>query len=458
MKKMDLIVESRDRAKAEMTAINALKKRGTPLTVKERTNHKLAEAQFLLAEAGIAKEKAAEERSAIRVSELSAIGLTGTNSRSGLSGFYTSGADIYHPQSNVSYFGDMLAATKGDSFAQERLARHNKQATNTLAKSDDPELRAISTTAGTGGEFVPPLWLVNNYIAAVRPARATADILQQMPLPSGTNVMNIPKINTGTQVAYQATQNTGINIQDIVTTSVAAPVYTIAGGETFSTQLFEQSPIAGQVDKVILADLMADYARQIGTTVLNGTGTGQVTGLLNVAGTNSITYTDATPTFMGVSKLYSKIGQAVQAIQTARYAAPTAIVMHPRRWAWIAVQVDSSNRAVVLPDDLGPLNASGAYSNQNPQGVVGRMFGLPCITDPNIPINTGAGTNQDPIIILKADDTILWESTLRTELFPQTYANQLTILARVYNYVAMATRIGSSISIINGTGLSTPSF
>ena len=196
MKKMDLIVESRDRAKAEMTAINALKKRGTPLTVKERTNHKLAEAQFLLAEAGIAKEKAAEERSAIRVSELSAIGLTGTNSRSGLSGFYTSGADIYHPQSNVSYFGDMLAATKGDSFAQERLARHNKQATNTLAKSDDPELRAISTTAGTGGEFVPPLWLVNNYIAAVLPARATADILQQMPLPSGTNVMNIPKINT----------------------------------------------------------------------------------------------------------------------------------------------------------------------------------------------------------------------------------------------------------------------
>jgi HK97 family phage major capsid protein len=422
----------------------------------EKTKYDIAEAGLVLNEARIIKSQAEDESRNSNGAVLRAAGaITGQNSTSR---FHVTGEQIYTPQSTSSYFLDMLQARTGDSAASERLDRHTRMAGDVLRSDNRPELRAISTGAGVGGELVPPLWLIDNYVAVVRPARATADILTNLRLPDGTNVINIPKIATGTAVAQQTTQNTGINIQDITTTSIPAAVYTFSGGAVFALQLLEQSPIKGQMDSVILQDLMSDYARQIGTTVINGSGTGTPTGLLNVASAAQITYTSASPTFMGASALYSKIAQAVQTVQTTRYAAPTHIVMHPRRWAWLSVQVDSANRAVILPGAGGPLNASGITSNNNPQGPVGVMFNLPVIIDPNIPTNLGAGTNQDPIIVVKADDTWLYEGALRTEVFPQTYAGQMSILARCYNYVAMATRLSQSIAIINGTGLTPPTF
>ncbi|GAA4147096.1 phage major capsid protein [Leifsonia shinshuensis] len=368
---------------------------------------------------------------------------------------------IYNAESRSSYFKDMLDARQGDSAARERLDRHRKEVTESIRGFSDTkakEVRAISTTGGAGGEFVPPLWLIDDYIEALRPARATADALTNLPMPAGTDVINVPKVVTGTATAIQANQNTGVQQTDISTGTVSAQVITIAGGQTVAQQLFDQSPIAGHMDRVILQDLMADYARQVGSLVLNGSGTGgQPSGLITAAGTVQ-TYTDASPAFMGAGKIYAQIGKAVQTVQTSRFAAASAIVMHPRRWAWAAVQVDASNRAVILPDANGPLNASGVQVNGNAQGVVGKMFGLPVIVDPNIPTNVGTGTNQDVILVLKADDSWLYEGTIRAEVFQQTYANQLSLFARVYNYMALAHRLPQSIVTITGTGLVAPTF
>ncbi|WP_426515099.1 phage major capsid protein [Diaminobutyricibacter sp. McL0618] len=394
----------------------------------------------------------AEDQRTANGAALAKIGFTGGASTSSRGGIYT-------PESRHSMFLDMFDARQGDSGARERLDRHGREFRDAMAAEPRKELRAGGTTVtGAGGEFAPPLWLVDDYIEALRPARATADALTNLPLPEGTDVINVPKVATGTAVALQTTQNTGVNVQDITTSTVAAPVLTIAGGAVYSRQLFDQSPIAGHMDRVLLGDLMADYARQIGSFVLNGTGAGgQPTGLITAAG-NTIAYTDASPAFMGVGKLYAQIGKAVQTVQTTRFLSPTALVMHPRRWAWASVQVDTAGRAVILPDGNGPLNASGIESNGAAQGVVGKMFGLPVIVDPNIPTNLGAGTNQDPIIVVKADDSWLYESALKAEVFPETYANQLSMFARVYAYFALAHRISASIAVINGTGLVAPTF
>ena len=376
----------------------------------------------------------------------------------GSGNFYTSDANIYNPESRDSYFFDLYKSGIGDSGARERLDRHSRQFRDAARISDVPELRSSSTTAGAGGEFAPPIWLIDKYIAAVRPARATADAVTKLPLPPGQDLINIPKIQTGTAVALQGLNNTGVNIQDITTNAVAAPVLTVAGGLVFSLQLFEQSPLAGGIDKIILGDLSADYARQIGSLVINGTGVSpQPTGLLTAAA-STIAYTDATPGFMGPGKLYAQIGKAIQQIQTTRYLAPTVIVMHPRRWAWCAVQVDSAGRAVILPNDNGPLNASAVQMSGNAEGYVGKMFGLPVIVDPNIPITTGVGANQDPIIVMKADDTWLYEGPLNVQVFSETFSNNLSLFARVYAYFALANRLNQSIAVINGTGLVSPVF
>jgi len=102
---------------------------------------------------------------------------------------------------------------------------------------------------------------------------------------------------------------------------------------------------------------------------------------------------------MGPGKLYAKIAQAKSVIETTLYLPPTAIIMHPRRWDWICVQVDSQNRPAVLPGQQGQFNASGISTTAEAQGAVGRMFNLPVYIEPQIPINGGAGTNQDTMTI-----------------------------------------------------------
>jgi hypothetical protein len=85
------------------------------------------------------------------------------------------------------------------------------------------------------------------------------------------------------------------------------------------------------------------------------------------------------------------------------------------------------------------------------QQVVGSIQGLPVITDPNIPTNLGAGTNQDPVYVMRSSDHLLFESGVRAEAFPQTYANQMSVLLQVSEYFAFtAARYGASTVEITG--------
>jgi HK97 family phage major capsid protein len=213
---------------------------------------------------------------------------------------------------------------------------------------------------------------------------------------------------------------------DLTTTSVSSPVQTIAGGQTVSLQLIEQSPL--NIDEIVLQDLAADYAKQLDTQVLSGSGSsGQVTGMLVQSGTTAVTWTQATPALGGAGGLYAKIANAIQAIHTSRFLPPTHILMHPRRWAWAESQSDGNNRPLVVPAAGGPWNAMALMDGQPSQGYVGQILGLPVFVDALIPVNGGAGSNQDTIIVAKMDDVWLWEGQVKAEAFQQTYANQMSV-------------------------------
>lgn len=307
-------------------------------------------------------------------------------------------------------------------------------------------------------EFVPPLWLEEQFVALARPGRVAADLCVQGDVPPGTNSINIPKVLTGTAVAVQATQNTNVSNVDMTTGSISSPVITIAGGQTISMQLVEQSPL--NIDDLILGDLAADYAQKLDRQVLSGTGTGnQVTGLLTLAGTNAVAWTQATPAVGGSGGMYSSLGAAVSAIHGARFQPPTHVVMHPRRWAWAMAASDTQNRPLVVPASQNPMNASGAPGPLAAQGHVGEMMGLPVYVDANLPTNIGTGTNQDVIIVARMSDVYLWEGSVRAEAFEQTFAQQLSLYVRLYNYMSFqAGRYQVAISTVTGTGSITPAF
>ncbi len=348
------------------------------------------------------------------------------------------------------YFHDLVSAqVSGDLEARGRLEQHGREI------NTDVEYRDLTRVDGAGGYFVPPKWLMELYAPLARAGRPTANLVTNLPLPSGTDSISIPLIATGTSTAIQTADNAAVQETDLSDSSVAAGVKTIAGQQDVAIQAIEQSPI--QFDEIIFADLMADLATKVDVQVLSGSNSSnQVKGIFTATGTNAVTYTDASPT---VGELYSKLADAVQQIHTGRYMAPNVIVMHPRRWAWFLAALDTSSRPLVVPYAQGPNNALGTPGAPAAEGAVGTLMGLPVVTDPSIPINGGVGTNQDQILVMRASDTLLWESPVKTRLLPDIGSGTLTLRLQVYQYIAMtAERYPKSISILSGTGLTSPVF
>ena len=352
-----------------------------------------------------------------------------------------------------SYFRDLTAATiRGDRDAFERLYRHQKEVAI--------ETRDISRTDTAGGDFVPPLYLTNEYAEFARAARVSADKLTGMALPVGTDSINIPAITLGTKTAFQSADNAAPTTRDMVTSTASGSVRTISGYENASIQLVEQSPLAGGLDRMIFGDLMADYALQLNTAVLgNSDGTsGTIQGLINKYNdsTNSIptTWTETTPTATGG---LVAIAKAISKVVNNRFRAADAIIMSPAMWYWFVSSVDSANRPLVVPTAGGPMNANGVVTAPGaPAGLVGTIHGVPVYIDATMPL-LGAGTNQSPILVGKFDDSYLFEGGVKTRVLPDVLSANLTVRFQAYGYVTAVHRFAKNVSVITGTGTIVPS-
>ena len=346
-----------------------------------------------------------------------------------------------------SFFGDVLSATKGDTRAAERLEAHGKQMAET---------RAINSTDTSGGDFVPPAYLLDQWIKLARAGRPFANAVNRQQLPAGTDSINLPKVSTGAAVAAQ-TDGNSVQSTDITTSTVTVPVVTAAGQQDFSRQLFDRTVAAGYgIDSVIADDLLRAYATQVDSQVINGSGSsGTATGVLNTSGITSVTYTSGSPTVAGV---YSKISDAIQQIHTSRFLAPSLIVMHPRRWAWFLASVDSQNRPLVVPNAYNPVNATGILSDVAAENIVGSIQGIPVLVDASVP--TTLSTNQDAIIVTRAEDLFLFEDNApRVRVMEEVLSGTLQVRAQVYGYFGFtAARYAAASAKITGTGLATPSF
>jgi len=356
----------------------------------------------------------------------------------------------YRPDRPHSYFADMAKRSLyGDSEAAARLQRHALE----VASSTSPESRAAGRESGSASELVPPAWLISEYVPLARPGRVTADLFAKFALPANTDSLNIPKITQGTLIAAQTADNATVTSQDIVSSTVTAPVQTYAGTTDFSLQLLEQSPIA--FDQMIYTELVRAQAQAIGSAALVGTGAnGQLEGLLTNSDTTQVTFTSASPT---ASLLYNACASAVNSVVTNLYAMPDAIVMAPRRWLWLLEQVDSSGRPLVVPTANGgqSVNAMAPANALSLGESVGTLHGLPVYLDALMPINLGSGTNEDRIIVGNFASAHLYESGVPSQLFFEPGAKSMTVTARLYSYVACtgAKRFPKAFSIIKGTGL-----
>lgn len=352
----------------------------------------------------------------------------------------------YEKHGERSYFRDLVGAMiDQDQRALERLRRH--------AHEVEVEKRALTTTDNAGGEFVPPIWLQDEWVKLARASRPVADSIHSLPLPPGTDTINLPTVSTGAAVAVQ-TDGNSVQSTDIATSSVTGALQTVAGMQDMSRQLFDRS-VPG-IDVVIFDDLARAYASKLDSLVITGTVT-NAKGINQLASTNSVTYTAATPTAAG---LYSKVADAIQQVHTNRFLPPSVIVMHPRRWAWLLAASDSSNRPLVVPNANGPFNVQGILERVAAENVVGTLQGLPVIVDSQVPTTLGAGTNEDQVYVYRAEDLWLYEQDVPTpKVFEEVLSGTLQVRIQLYGYYAVILgRYPKAISKIGGTGLAAPTF
>ena len=343
----------------------------------------------------------------------------------------------YRAGGEHSFFRDaVMAQTAGDRGAAERLARNAAEVS---------ELRA-GTSADFGG-LVPPTYLVSAFAEVARAGRPFAEAVTNEVLPPVGMSIVVPRGTTGLSAGAQQTELTTLTVGTYVESDLTIPVRTIGGVTTVSRQSLDRA--AASIDAILMRDLANAYAANLDSQIINGDGTaGTHTGVISAAA-STVAFTGTT----GASFL-SAIHKALGTVNAARYLPADLIVMHPRRWAWLCAQSDSSNRPLVQIDGPG-FNAQGnGYAAA--YGVVGSVAGVKVITDANVTTTAGSSTNEDRVIVTRAADALLWESGSPISLeIPQTKANQLGVELVLANYSAFtAQRYASASAVLVGTGLS----
>jgi HK97 family phage major capsid protein len=318
------------------------------------------------------------------------------------------------------------------------------------------EKRTTTRIDGSAGEFVPPVWMLDEYAEFARAGRPFADAVRAIPLPDNTDSISIPRITQGHLTGFQTQDAQALASQDLQSAMVTAPVRTAGGYADYALQVLEQSPIA--FDQLIFEDLFADMDMRIDLGCISGDGgPGNFLGILNTAGINSISYTDGTPT---VPELYPKLADSLNQAAAARKRVPTHFWWATRRWFWAAKELDSSNRPYFIAASNGPNNAVGIVEAVPVEGgPVTNAFAVPVNIDNNIPTNLGGGTNEDRIIATRMADHVLLEGGIRAEAFREPLSDKVGIRFRVYKYAAFtAGRFPAGTSVVSGTGLVTPTF
>lgn len=371
----------------------------------------------------------------------------------------------YHAgREGVSFFRDMyLSQVRGDFEAQDRLRLSNQMELSAARSRGDSWLKRRdagqgmgerATTTSSFAGLVPPQYLVDETALVLRNGRPTLSLLRRRPLPETGMSIIIPRGTTGATAAVQATEGATVSQTDQVFGNLTVPVITIAGSQVVSRQSLERG--TPDIDALIFADLVGAYAAAQDVQAISGTGTsGQALGALNTSGINASVAYGAALTATNQNLLTAKIAGQVNAITSAgTVLTPTAVVMHPRRWAGLEGATDSTGRPLATPLNLMPSNgalagilAPGAGSADSqlpgelvavPVGVL--QSGMLVYTDANLPTTAGANSVEDILLVLDTRQHIYWEDgdgMPRQLTFEPTLATTLQVTLVTYGYSAV---------------------
>jgi HK97 family phage major capsid protein len=350
----------------------------------------------------------------------------------------------------ASYFRDLVTVAQPGNFgpaaveaAGERLRRNQREALDKLGL----EYRdVVSTDPGTGS-FIPPLYMGEQWIDKEVAGRPLADAVAKMPLSPTGKQMDFPRVQTAPAAAVQASEAAAVSEVDFDSETYSVTKVLIAGQNDLSIQAYEFADPG--MDVVIMRELTKSYNSVLDSQLLAGSGSsGQHRGLRNVSGINTVSFASGNGAAL-LGKIYDAISQVAT---SAPGYVPNAVVMHPRRAAWIASHRDTS----------GSLLQQGAFAfavGEQDAGFAYSLAGLGVVIDPNIATNLGTNTNEDELYVTAVDELILAEGEMRARVLSEVLSGNMQIRLQLYAFSAFAGgRRPKVITRISGAGLTPPTF
>jgi Phage capsid family len=339
----------------------------------------------------------------------------------------------------------------GDRSAGDRIQRHmHEDYVDRTAKGFQSRTAGTAGAANTDnfGAIVVPQYLLDMTAPAVAAGRPLADICNHHPLPADGMTVTIPTITTATSVALQSAQLDDVSHTSLAETDLVLNVQTAAGRQNVSLQALQRGT---GVESIVMQDLVKRYNTTLDSTLINGTTYGLLAKAVGTLGA----YADTTPTG---AELYPKVLAAASGVEAIllSQAQPSHVVMHSRRWYWLAKEMTSTwpliNSQGLEPRTGGSLDPNSSY-NKGVRGILPN--GLLVVVDNNVPTNVTS--DQDPIFVVPQDECHLFEEPgspmyIRAE---QPLAANLGVQLVVYGFFAYTfDRYGAgSMQKIVGTGL-----
>jgi HK97 family phage major capsid protein len=329
-----------------------------------------------------------------------------------------------------SFWRDLVLHKTGDDATGEARARLNEHAA---------EFRTGLTTTGDGSSFSPPVYLEELWIEAAVASKPFVASIPQYDAPRG-HTINVPKITAPAPVAVQNPELSTVENSDQTDEFLSTILTTIAGQQTVSRQLLDQSAI--DVDSIIFKGLSQSWAAQQDYQALFGSGSsGQYTGIANLSGITQIGWAGNT-----IANIYTGLTTAIKLHWQNRFLAPDTVLVHPNTAAEWLNKLDTTNRPLFVPTDQGAFNAMGIVDSLDAQGPIGKILGLNLVLDPNITSANGA----ESVFVFRSDDIMFFTSGMRAQVHQDRYADQLAVLLSLWSYDGLIARYPNAIIELTG--------
>lgn len=378
----------------------------------------------------------------------------------------------YSSGSSHSWFADLAAATgpattEGRTDALWRLERHGRdlasqaldrrsyayRALRDVARKDsslrtqsEDEFRAMTSASGSGGAFVPPAYLNEQYAVWRSFIPAVAEACTPVDLPAYGMEVLVPAVTSAPTVTAQSSENTDPTSGAGTSFSSAYRTVAVATFSAYveaSQQLIDRSGPGISFDQVVYAQLREQLDAQVDSAVIAAMMSGATTNITNNDGPSS---GNAIPV------LWFAVNQAAASLEaTPGTALPATHAFIPSALLrYLQAQLDGSVRPIWTP--------SGDAAPDPTTGFSGYRIGSTGVfTDDNLPVQSGNAT----VLVANPGSTLLLRGEPIVQVLPQVngFSSELTALVRMYQYVATVVRYPAGAATITGSTFpASPSF